>query len=106
MDDRNAENKNVPKKRKLLKILLPIIVLCGIAVVILFTVPIGANISRQEASQIAVEHIGGGVAARPDIDWKGFQRAWYVEVFYDRVVYAVYVSTRTGEVIGVDRWVD
>ena len=91
------------KKRKLL---LALVILCFIAIVAFFNQPLGANISRHEATQIAIQHVGGGTANRPDIDWVRFQRAWYVEVFYGEFVHSVYVSTRTGEVIRVeaDRW--
>ena len=81
---------------------IAITALCLIALVVFFNQPFGANISRQEAIQIAIEHIGGGSANRPDIDWEYFQRAWYVEVFYGGFVHSVYVSTRTGEVIRVE----
>ena len=64
------------------------------------------NVSRQEAAQIAVAHVGGGTANRPDRDFERFQRVWSVEVFYDGLVYEVYVSMRTGEVVKqeIDRW--
>ena len=99
----NGKSVFFTKKRKLL---LAIVALCIVVLVVFFNQPFGANISRQEAMQIAVEHVGGGTANRPDIDWERFQRAWYVEVFYGGLVHSVYVSTRAGEVIRVevDRW--
>ena len=65
-----------------------------------------ANTSRQEAQNIAIDHVGGGTANRASRDFEGFQRAWYVEVFHNGLVYEIYVSMRTGEVISmeVDRW--
>ena len=78
--ERPGDEKSVflTKKRKRFLI---IAVLCIIGAIVFFNQPFGANVSRDEAMQIAVEHIGGGTANRPDIDWERFQRAWYVEVF-------------------------
>ena len=64
------------------------------------------NISRQEAVNIAIIHVGGGIANQPDRDFERFQRVWSVEVFYNELVYEVYVSMRTGDVVSmeIDRW--
>jgi hypothetical protein len=64
------------------------------------------NVSSQEAATIAITHVGGGTANRPDRDFERFQRVWSVEVFYNELVHEVYVSMRTDEVVGmeVDRW--
>ena len=88
------------------KRLFTIVALFLVALLVFFNQPFGASVTRQEAMEIALEHIGGGRANRPDIDWANFQRAWYVEVFYDGLVHSVYISTRTGDVIRVevDRW--
>ena len=101
--DNGEKNVFFTKKKKSILI---IVVLCIITAVVFFNQPFGANISREEAIQIAIEYIGGGRANRPDIDWARFQRAWYVEVFYDGFVHSVYVSTRTGDIVRVeiDRW--
>ena len=65
-----------------------------------------ANVSRHEAQEIAINHVGGGVANRASRDFERFQRVWSVEVFYSGLVHEVYMSMRTGEVIAVevDRW--
>ena len=65
-----------------------------------------ANVSRHEAREIAIAHVGGGVANRASRDFERFQRVWSVEVFYSGLVHEVYVSMRTGEVVAVeiDRW--
>ena len=89
---------------------IKIIILTFIAVAMIFAVaafyiPLGTNISRQEAVDIAVEHVGGGRTNRPEIDLERFQRVWSVEVFYDGLVHEVYISTRTGAIIAheIDR---
>ena len=61
-----------------------------------------SNISRQEATDIALDHIGGGTANRPDRDFERLRRVWSVEVFYNSLVHEVYVSMRTGEVVAVE----
>ena len=65
-----------------------------------------ANISRDEAQEIAIAHVRGGEANRASRDFERFQRVWSVEVFYSGLVHEVYVSMRTGEVVAVerDRW--
>ena len=70
-----------------------------------FYMPLGANISWQEAADIAVEHVGGGRANMPEIELERFQRVWAVEVFYEGLVHEIYISTRTGEIIAheIDR---
>jgi uncharacterized membrane protein YkoI len=60
------------------------------------------NISRQEAIEIALAEVGGGRANRPEHDFEGFQRTWSVEVFYDNLVFEVYVSRFSGEVVRVE----
>ena len=101
------ENKilnNSTKKRGRIKFVLIPFVLVLVAVATFMLLP--ANISRQEAQEIAVSHIGGGRTNRADRDFERFQRVWYVEVFYEGFVHSVYVSMRTGEVVKVemDRW--
>jgi hypothetical protein len=60
------------------------------------------SVSRQDATDIALAHVGGGVSNRPDRDFERLQRVWSVEVFYNGLVHEVYVSMRTGEVVGVE----
>jgi hypothetical protein len=88
------------------------IVIIFLAVILAITIAVGAfilwpgNVSRQEAMDIALSHVGGGNANWAEIDFENFQRAWSVEVFYDGLVREVYVSRFTGEIIRVeiDRW--
>ena len=60
------------------------------------------NITRQEASAIALSHIGGGHANRPEFDFERFQRVWSVEIFYNGLVYEVYVHRFTGQIVAVE----
>jgi len=90
-------------KGKIKFIIVPLVLLL-IAITAFMFWP--SNISRQEAQEIAVSHVGGGTANRPDRDVERFRRVWSVEVFYNGLVHEVYVSMRTGEIVGVevDRW--
>ena len=92
-----------PGKRKTKFVIIPLVlILAGIAAFMLWP----ASTSRQEAEAIAIAHVGGGTANRPERDFERFQRVWSVEVFFDGLVHEVYVSMRTGNVVGmeVDRW--
>jgi len=107
-DAQNSPNKDVavpPMKKKVRKkfIFIPLLLIL-VAVVTFLSWP--ANISRHEAGEIAIAHVGGGVANRADRDFERLQRVWSVEVFYNNLVHEVYVSMRTGEVVAVeiDRW--
>ena len=98
-------NPNTRKaKKKFIIILITIILVIAIGATAFMFWP--SNISRQEAAEIAITHVGGGTANRPDRDFERFQRVWSVEVFYNGLVHEVYVSMRTGEVVAVeiDRW--
>jgi len=93
------------KKSKRKLIIIPIaLILVAVATFMLWP----ANVSRQEAQEIAIAHVGGNNSrANPaSRDFEGFQRVWSVEVFYNGLVHEVYVSMRTGEVVRVeiDRW--
>ena len=74
------------------------------ALVLWMTLP--SNVSRQAAVEIALAHVGGGVANPADRDFEQFQRVWSVEVFYNNLVHEVYVNMNTGSVIRVeiDAW--
>lgn len=65
-----------------------------------------SNISRHEAEEIAVSHVGGGIASSADRDFEQFQRVWSVEVFYNNIVHEVYINMNTGNVVRVeiDAW--
>lgn len=71
-----------------------------LAIVIFIFFP--SNISRDEATQIAIEHVGGGNFNIPSRDFENFQRVWSVEVFYENLVHEVYVSMRSGEIVRVE----
>ena len=96
-------NGNINKARPIKKWLIIVaIVLAVLAAFMLWP----TNISRQEAMEIALSHVGGGVASRPERDFEAFQRAWNVEVFYGGIVYEIYINANTGAIISVeiDRW--
>ena len=94
----NPNNPNKKSRKGLIVILLALFLIIATAVTIFMFLP--ANISRQEAQEIAIAHVGGGISNRPERDFERFQRVWYVEVFRDDwVMYEVYVSMRTGEIV-------
>jgi len=107
-DSQHNPNKDIaepPMRKKGRKkfIFLPLVlILVTVAMFILWP----ANVPRHEAQEIAITHVGGGVANRASRDFERFQRVWSVEVFYNSLVHEVYVSMRTGEVVAVeiDRW--
>ena len=107
-DPQRNPNKGVvvssmKKKSKVRFIFIPIVLL--LVAVVAFTLwP--ANISRHEAQEIAISHVGGGAANRAGRDFERFQRVWSVEVFHNNLVHEVYVSMSSGEVIlvEIDRW--
>jgi len=108
-DPQRNPNKDaaIPSKRRGRKkfIIIPLVMIL-VAITAFMLWP--SNISRQEAWEIAVAHVGGNNsrANRASRDFERFQRVWSVEVFYDGFVHEVYVSRRTGEVVRVeiDRW--
>jgi len=103
-DPQQNPNNITPIKKGKKKIIIVPVALILIAVTTFMLFP--ANISRQEAQEIALAHVSGGTANRASRDFERFQRVWSVEVFYDGLVHEVYVSMRTGEVVRVevDRW--
>jgi len=98
----SASPAEVRKNRKKLIIIPIVIIFAFVAGFMLWP----SHISRQEAQEIAVSHVGGGAANRAERDFERFQRTWYVEVFHNGLIHEVYVSMRTGEIIRmeVDRW--
>jgi uncharacterized membrane protein YkoI len=86
-------------RRRIILISAPIIIiLVAIAAFMLWP----AEISREQAREIALEYVGGGRANRAERDFEDFTRVWSVEVFYAGLVQEVYVSMRTGEVIRLE----
>jgi len=99
----NKDTAIPSKSRWRKKFIIPLVmVLVAIAAFMLWP----SNISRTDAQNIAITHVGGGTANRAGFDFEGLQRVWSVEVFYDGLVHEVYVSRRTGDVVRVevDRW--
>ena len=99
-----AKDSKPPKKGGKLKfVIIPLaLILIGVAAFMLWP----ASVSRDEATEIALTHVGGGNANRAERDFERFQRVWSVEVFYNGLVHEVYVSMRTGNVVSVeiDSW--
>jgi len=99
---KTVTSENRGKKKS---IIIPLVIIL-VAITAFMLWP--SNISRQEAGEIAIAHVGGNNSrANPaSRDFERFQRVWSVEVFYDGFVHEVYVSMRTGDVVRVevDRW--
>ena len=72
-----------------------------VAIFIIFMI-LPSNISRQDAVEIAVSHIGGGTANPASRDFEQFQRVWSVEIFYNSLVHEVYVNMNTGNILRVE----
>jgi len=102
-DDAEMPMHTTKKKGRKKFVIIPVVV---VLLIIATFMLLPSNVSRQEAMNIAITHVGGGTANQPDRDFERFQRAWSVEVFYSGLVHEVYVSMRTGKVIGmeIDRW--
>jgi len=79
------------------------LVICVVFIIVLGSYVIGSsmnlNVTRNEASQIAVEYVGGGTATTPELDWELWRWLWYVEVWYDGLIHEIYIHPNTGEVI-------
>jgi len=97
---RNPNKGNTKPSANKRRGIITAIVLGLVGVTAFMTWP--SNISRQEAAEIAVAHVGGGNADRPEIDFERFRRVWSVEVFYGGLVHEVYVSRITGDVVGIE----
>ena len=89
---------------KMKKKVIASIVTAGILVIALFTfLFLPANITNEQAVDLALAHIGGGVANRAEREFEGFRRVWSVEVFYENIVHEVYIQVNSGEILGVER---
>ena len=88
---------NIRKKLTYIFVVIALLVM-GIVAFIFWPTPV----TREEAREIALTHVGGGHANPPERDFERFQRVWSVEVFYDGFVHEVFVNSRTGEVILVE----
>jgi len=88
------------------KVTISIIVI-GSLVVGLFTFWfLSTDITNEQAVDIAIEHIGGGVANRAELEFENFRRVWSVEVFHENMVHEVYVHANSGKIFGVERSFD
>jgi len=67
---------------------------------------LSTDITNEQAVDIAVEHIGGGVANRAELEFENFRRVWSVEVFHENMVHEVYVHANSGEIFGIERSFD
>ena len=93
--------------RKTIEILLAAIVIIAIVLAVSAAWTFfGANISGQEAMEIAIAHVGGGMAGTPDLSLGMWRWFWGVEVWYNGLIYEIYVHPNTGAVVRVeiDRW--
>ncbi|MCL2575383.1 MAG: PepSY domain-containing protein [Defluviitaleaceae bacterium] len=104
MDNGARPTETIARKKKPVLAVAAIVLLIIAAVITFFMWP--GSISRDEATNIAIEHIGGGRANRPDMDFEQFRRVWSVEVHHDGFTHEVFVSRINGEVLKVeiDRW--
>ena len=85
------------------KVIVSIIAM-GVLIIGLFTfLFLPTNITNEQAVDIAIEYVGGGVANRAEREFEGFRRVWSVEVFYESMVHEVYIHVNSGEVLGVER---
>jgi hypothetical protein len=87
-----------PGKKKLIAILVAVGILI-VGCVVFYVWP--GEISRDEAREIAMAHIGDAdaFANRPSLDFESFRRAWSVEIVSGHLTYEVYVRRWGGEII-------
>jgi len=101
----NFAEQSTGKRGRKKFIIIPLVLILAAAATFMFW---PANISRHEAQEIAIAHVGGSNSHsnRASRDFERFQRVWSIEVFYSGLVHEVYVSMRTGEVVRVEigRW--
>ena len=92
------------KKRKSISkiIILPAVLILTIIIAISVFLLQPGNITRQEALDLAIAEVGGGRANWPEMDFEDFRRTWSVEVFFDGLIFEVYVSRFTGETVRVE----
>lgn len=85
------------------KLILGIVTLGVLVVGFITFMFMPGNINNEQAVEIALEHVGGGVANRADRDFEAFRRVWSVEVFYENMVHEVFVHRNSGEVLRIER---
>ena len=96
----NENSVQAPKKRRGIVIILIVVLLIVAGLFAFMLWP--ANISRGEAQEIAIAHVGGGHANPADRDFEGFRRVWSVEVFHDGLVFEVYVAMNNGDIVRME----
>ena len=100
--DKDIEPHTVRKSRMKFIVIPLLLIVAAVAAFIMWP----GSVSRQEAQEIAVAHVGGGATNRAEWDFESFQRVWSVEVFHDGLVHEVFVNRSNGQVVRVeiDRW--
>ena len=102
--DNNQSNYAAKKRR--FKPLTAVVIIAAVLVLSFaaYAVVSRSNISitAHEAAEIALSHVGGGVAATPELDWEVWRWLWWVEVWYGNLVYEIYIHPNTGEIIRVE----
>jgi len=86
------------KKKIMMSIVAVAILIIGVFTFLFWP----SDITNEQAVEIALEYVGGGVANRAEREFEGFRRVWSVEVFYDNMVHEVYVHVNSGEIVGVE----
>jgi len=86
------------KKKVIISIMAVSILIIGLFTFLFWP----ADITNEQAVEIAIEYIGGGVANRAEREFERFSRVWSVEVFYENMVHEVYIHVNSGEVLGVE----
>ena len=95
----NPDNITTTAKKGRKKfIIIPIVLVIALVAATTFVLWPG-NISREQAIEIAVAHVGGGTATWATHDFEEFRRTWEVPVLYDNLMIYVYVSRFTGQVV-------
>ena len=102
----SQSSQNAHEKKKGLKPLAAIGIIAAILLLSLATYAgwtrFNISVTAHEAMEIALSHVGGGVAATPEMDWEVWRWLWWVEVWYGNLVYEIYIHPNTGEIIRVE----
>jgi len=85
------------------KIVVSIVVVGALIIGLFIFLFLPTDITNEQAVEIAIEYIGGGVANRAEREFEGFRRVWSVEVFHENMVHEVYIHVNSGEILGVER---
>lgn len=94
----NNNTKTINKikiKRYIFLIALVIIAAIAYAAITRFTI----SINSLQASQLAIDHVGGGQVASPDLDWAFWRWLWYIEVLHEGIVHEIYLNPHSGDIV-------